>query len=320
MNTKSRKQSLLKYSNIIVLAVAIVVLFVVMGSLQPAFLKPMYIFSQLTFVSETSLIGLGMTMVILMGCIDLSVGSVMALSCVVLGMLCEAGVPGALAVIITLFSGAACGLLNGILVCHINVAPMIVTLGTMGLYRGIAMGTTGGNAKKISPDLYFLGSGKIGIVPFSFIIAVAFYAFTIFIIYRTNMGMHIKMIGFNAKASRFAGVNVNNEKIRVYIISALLSSLMGVLYSCRVTSAKADYGTGYEMNAITIAVFGGAVMSGGKASFIGSFIATTIIVLLKQSLTLIGVQTDIQSVIVGIILIAAVAFNTFVDRKTNNAR
>lgn len=310
---RSLKRVLLNYSNIVVLVLAMILLFVIIGSIQPAFLKPFYVMSQLTFVAETSLIGLGMTLVILMGCIDLSVGSMMALSCVVLGMLCEAGVPSVIAVILTLLLGAVCGFLNGFLVCNMNVAPLIVTLGTMGLYRGIAMGTTGGNAKKIASDLYFLGSGKIGNLPISMIIAVALYLVALFVVHRTNMGMRIKMIGYNSEASRFAGVSVNRDKIKVYIISAMLASLMGIIYSARVTSAKADYGSNYEMNAITIAVFGGAVLSGGKASILGSFIATIIIVLLKQGLTLIGIQSDIQAVIVGLILIFAVAFNTFVN-------
>lgn len=319
-NEKSMKSFLLRYSNIFVLIFAMILLFAIIGGIQPSFLKPFYIMSQLPFVAETSLIGLGMTLIILMGCIDLSVGSMMALSCVVLGMLCEAGVPAVIALILTLLLGAAGGFLNGFLVCNMNVAPLIVTLGTMGLYRGIAMGVTGGNAKKISTQLYFLGSGKVGAFPVSMIIAIVLYAVALFVIHRTNMGMRIRMIGYNPEASRFAGVSVNRDKIKVYMVSAMLASLMGIIYSARVTSAKADYGSNYEMNAITIAVFGGAVLSGGKASIVGSFIATIIIVLLKQGLTLIGIQADIQSVIVGLILIFAVAFNTFIDsaiRKMN---
>ena len=98
------------------------------------------------------------------------------------------------------------------------------------------------------------------------------------------------------------------------MISGLLAALMGVIYACRVSSAKADYGSGYEMNAITIAVFGGASLSGGRASLVGAFLATVIIVYLKQGLTLIGIQSDIQSILVGLILIFAVAFNRFVEK------
>ena len=304
---------LLNYGNIIVLTVALILLIVVMSQLSPYFLQASYLWAQSSFVAEASLIGLGMTLVILTGGIDLSVGSMLAFAAIILGMAVNGGIHPAIAIILSLMVGAGGGFLNGIIVSKLHVAPLIVTLGTMGLFRGIAMGISGGNAQQLPQSMYFIGQGKIGPIPFQLIIAVVLYLIAMFILKRTKMGVNLKAIGFNEQGAMFAGINVDWEKIRVYMISGTLAALMGIIYACRVSSAKADYGSGYEMNAITIAVFGGAVLSGGKASIVGSFVATVIIVMLRQGLTLIGVQSEIQSVIVGLILIFAVAFNTFVN-------
>lgn len=310
---KKGRALLLNYGSIIVLTVALIVLVVVMSQLSPYFLKASYLWAQSSFVAETSLIGLGMTLVILTGGIDLSVGSMLALSAVVLGMSVNGGIHPAIAIAFSLLVGAAGGFLNGIIVSKLHVAPLIVTLGTMGLFRGTAMGISGGNAQQLPQSMYFIGQGKLGQVPFQLIVALILYLIAMFILKRTKMGVNLKAIGFNEQGAKFSGINVDWEKVRVYMISGMLAALMGIIYACRVSSAKADYGSGYEMNAITIAVFGGAVLSGGKASIVGSFIATVIIVLLRQGLTLVGVQSEIQSVIVGLILIFAVAFNTFVN-------
>lgn len=315
MRKEGAKKVLLNYSNILVLAVALIVLFVVMSSLSPYFLKSSFLWKQAGFVAETSFIGLGMTLVILTGGIDLSVGSVMALSAIMTGMIVETGMSVGLAVIITLAFGAIAGALNGFIICKANVAPLIVTLGTMGLFRGIAMGISGGDAVKYPESLCLLGVGDIGGIPISFILAAFLYFVAVYMLKNTKMGMNLHAIGYNEEGAKFSGISVDFEKVRVYMISGILAALMGIVYASRVSSAKADYGNGYEMNAITIAVFGGAVLSGGKASVLGSFVATIIIVLLKQGLTLANVQAEIQSVIVGLILIFAVAFNSFIDNK-----
>lgn len=308
------RRFLLSYSNIFVLVIALAVLCIVMSSLSPYFLQANYLWTQSGFVAETSLIGLGMTLVILIGGIDLSVGSMMALSCVLMGMMVNAGVPPFAAVLISLLVGAAGGFINGFIVCKARVAPLIVTLGTMGLFRGVAMGITNGDAQQLPRSMYWIGQGRVGMVPVSLIVALVLYAAALYMIHNMKMGVNLKAIGFNESCARFSGIHVDMEKIRVYMISGTLAALMGIIYACRVSSAKADYGSNYEMNAITIAVFGGAVLSGGKASIAGSFVATVIIVLLKQGLTLINVQSDIQSVVVGLILIFAVAFNTFINK------
>lgn len=313
MRREKTKNLLLGYSNILVLAAALVILIVVMSALSPYFLKSSFLWKQAGFVAETGLIGLGMTLVILTGGIDLSVGSVMALSAVLTGMAAQAGAPASLAVLLAVLFGAAAGFLNGSIICKAHVAPLIVTLGTMGLFRGIAMGISGGDAVKYPESLCFLGQGNVVGIPISFLLTVFLYGAAVYMLKNTKMGVNLQAIGYNEEGSRFSGVRVDREKIRVYMISGMLAALMGVIYAGRVSSAKADYGTGYEMNAITIAVFGGAVLSGGKASVPGSFVATVIIVLLKQGLTLANVQSEIQSVIVGLILIFAVSFNAFID-------
>lgn len=319
MRKEKTKNILLDYSNILVLAAALLILVIVMSALSPYFLKTSFLWKQAGFVAETSLIGLGMTLVILTGGIDLSVGSVMALSAILTGMASGAGAPAPAAIAAGILFGAAAGFLNGVIICKAHVAPLIVTLGTMGLFRGIAMGISGGDAVKYPESLCFLGQGALAGIPVSFFLALALYAAAVYMLKNTKMGVNLQAIGYNEEGSRFSGIHVDKEKIRVYMISGILAALMGVIYAGRVSSAKADYGSGYEMNAITIAVFGGAVLSGGKASVPGSFAATVIIVLLKQGLTLANVQSELQSVIVGLILIFAVSFNAFIDSMGKSA-
>ena len=255
-------------NNFFVLIVVLIIVMAVMSGMSDYFLTADYLLNASRFISETSMIGLGMTLVILTGGIDLSVGSMMALSSVCLGLACQAGIPAGAAVLISLLVGMAGGMLNGYAVCKMKLPALIVTLATMGLFRGIALGISGGSAIPIPRSLYFLGQGNVGI-------------------------------------------KVTCNKVKAYMLSGFLAAFLGILFTCRVSSAKADYGSNYEMDAITIAVFGGASLAGGKVSLAGSYIAAIIIVLIRLGLTTAAIQTEIQSVIIGLILILAVAFNNF---------
>lgn len=302
-------------NNFFILLIVLVIVMGVMSSMSDYFLTPLYLLNATRFISETSLIGLGMTLVILTGGIDLSVGSMMALSSVCLGLFCQAGIPSALAVLLSLMIGAIGGALNGYVVCKLKLPALIVTLATMGLFRGIALGISKGSAIPVPESLYFLGQGDIGPVPVQLVVTTLAYIIVAVFIYRTNFGVYLKSIGYNEEVAVFSGIRVMWNKVKAYILSGFFAALLGVLFTCRVSSAKADYGNNYEMDAITIAVFGGASLAGGKVSFAGSYIAAIIIVLIRLGLTTAAIQTEIQSVIIGLILILAVAFNNFVGSK-----
>lgn len=302
-------------SNFSILLIVLIVVMAVMSGMSEYFLTADYLLNATRFISETSLIGLGMTLVILTGGIDLSVGSMMALSSVCLGLACKAGAPAAAAVLLSLLAGVAGGALNGFVVCKLKIPALIVTLATMGLFRGIALGISGGSAIPVPESLYVLGQGNIGPLPVQLVITTSAYILVAVFIYKSNFGTYLKSIGFNEEVAVFSGVKVTWNKVKAYMLSGFFAALLGVMFTCRVSSAKADYGNNYEMDAITIAVFGGASLAGGKANFAGSYIAAVIIVFIRLGLTTAAIQTEIQSVIIGLILILAVTFNNFVASK-----
>jgi rhamnose transport system permease protein len=308
-------KKLLQNSNWVVLIAVLILVIVIMSRMSEYFLTPDYLLNSTRFIGETGLIGLGMTVVILTGGIDLSVGSMMALSAITLGMSTSSGLNPYLAILLSLFVGMAGGFLNGIVVTKLNIPALIVTLATMGLFRGIALGISKGNAFRIPEVLFPMGQGNLGSIPYQFVIMIVMYVLVAFILHRTKLGSNLKSIGFNMEAAKFSGINITRDKVLAYMFSGLMAALLGVLFACRVSSSKADYGANYEMNAITIAVFGGASLLGGRASVFGSFLAAIIIIWIRQGLTIASIQTDVQQVIIGLILIASVAINTFVTER-----
>lgn len=302
-------------SNFLILLIVLIVVMGVMSSLSEYFLTADYLLNATRFISETSIIGLGMTLVILTGGIDLSVGSMMTLSSVCLGLACQAGIPAAAAVMLSLLVGVLGGGLNGYVVCKLKIPALIVTLATMGLFRGIALGISKGSAIPVPESVYYLGQGNIGPLPVQLVVTTLAYILVAVFIYKSNFGTYLKGIGYNEEVAVFSGIKVTWNKVKAYMLSGFFAALLGVMFTCRVSSAKADYGNNYEMDAITIAVFGGASLAGGKANFAGSYIAAVIIVFIRLGLTTAAIQTEIQSVIIGLILILAVAFNNFVASK-----
>lgn len=302
-------------SNFSILLIVLVIVMGVMSGLSEYFLTADYLLNATRFISETSIIGLGMTLVILTGGIDLSVGSMMALSSVCLGLACQAGVPAPAAVVLSLLVGVLGGGLNGYVVCKLKIPALIVTLATMGLFRGIALGISKGSAIPVPEGVYYLGQGNIGPFPVQMVVTTLAYIVVAVFIYKSNFGIYLKGIGYNEEVAVFSGIKVTWNKVKAYMLSGFFAALLGVMFTCRVSSAKADYGNNYEMDAITIAVFGGASLAGGKANFAGSYIAAIIIVFIRLGLTTAAIQTEVQSVIIGLILILAVAFNNFVASK-----
>ncbi len=309
------KSFIQKYSNLLGLAGVLLVVVVIMSSLSPYFLTVPYMVNAMRFVSEIGLIALGMTVVMLTGGIDISVGAVLALAAVCLGLFNKIGIPPAVSVILVLLIGLAAGFFNGLVITKVGIPAMIVTLATMYLYRGIALGISSGNSFPINENIYFLGAGTVFGIPVQFVILTAAYLVIGLLFRRFNLGLKLTVIGFNEEAARFSGLHITGEKIKVYALSGLFSAMAGIIFACRVTSAKSDYGTGYELDAITMAVLGGASMAGGRVSVLGTLLGTVIIELLRLGMTTANVQSEVQSIIIGAILIAAVALNVIRSKR-----
>ena len=259
---------------------------------------------------EIGLLALAMTPIIITGGIDLSVGAMMGLSAVVFGGLWrDAGVPIPIAIGITLMIGLLGGALNAAMITRLKAPPLIVTLGTFSLFRGIAEGLTRGieNYSGFSPSFLFLGQGYVGgVVPLQLFIFIPIIFFFWWWLHRTTFGRSYYAIGFSQEGSRYAGIKVRRRLNFIYCLSGLLSSLAAVIYVAHLGQAKSDAGTGYELTAIAAVVLGGASIFGGRGTVLGTILGLLAIVILQNGLRISGQPTELAGILTGVLLILTI--------------
>ncbi len=268
---------------------------------------------------EIGLLALALTAVILTGGIDLSVGSLLGLSAVLLGWgMREQGWPLVVAVLVALGVGLVGGGLNALLVARLGIPPLIVTLGTFSLFRGIAEGWTGGvrNYTDFADGLLFLGQGRLpGGVPAQLPILALVAAFFWLLLHRTGVGRGLRAIGFSPDGARHAGIPVERRLVLVYLLSGLTAGLAAVVYAARLGQAKADAGTGYELYAITAVVLGGTSIFGGRGTVHGTVLGVAAVALLQNGLRLADLPTELAGILTGVLLVAAIGLNRLVSDR-----
>lgn len=306
----------LKMSRELVLFAVLVAVVVVMSFLSPVFLTLSNMLNTSRFFTEIGLIALGMTLIIITAGIDLSVGSSLALVSVALGFSFAAGLPLPLAILFGVFVGLAAGAFNSFFITQLELHPLVVTLGTLALFRGVAFGLSDADAVSDFPAWFdYFGQFFIGPIPgqlFVFAIAVAVVWL---ILARTRFGRYVYAIGSNEEAARFSGVPIRRVKVALYTGTGLLVALAAIIYTSRVSTARADSGTGMELDVIAAVVLGGASIYGGKGSIAGTVLGLLIIATLRNGLVLAGVSSTWQLFILGVLLIAAVFFNEFFRKE-----
>ena len=259
---------------------------------------------------EIGLLALALTPIIVTGGIDLSVGSMMGLAAVVLGYLWrDLGLPIPVAIAATLLLGAAGGALNAVLIARLKFPPLIVTLGTLSLFRGIAEGVTGGiqHYSGFPAGFLALGQGYVGgRVPTQLFVLAAAAVGAAWWLHRTSVGRALYAIGHSPEGARYAGIPVARRLSAVYIISGLASSLAAVIYVAHLGQAKSDAGTGYELMAITAVVLGGASIFGGRGTILGTVLGLFSIVLLQNGLRLTGQPAELSGILTGVLLVATI--------------
>jgi rhamnose transport system permease protein len=288
-----------------------------MQSLSPLFLTPDNLIEVVRQSAEIGLIALAMTLVIITAGIDLSVGSIVGLSIIMMGMLWEdAGLPLWVAVLLALLTGTLLGGFNGTLITLIGIPPLIVTLATMAGFRGIALGMSQARSIRNFPEGFLhLGQGyAVGIPVQVWILAVAALLFHLALT-RTAWGRSVFGIGANEAAARLSGVPVNRVKLQVYMLSGFMSALAAVIYAAHVSVAKPDAGLGFELTAITAVVLGGTAVSGGEGGVLGTLIALLMVGFLRSGLTLARVPSEAQDMMVGLLLVLVVAVDRW-SRRT----
>lgn len=275
-------------------------------------------FEVLRLSVELGLLAIALTPILISGGIDLSVGSMMGLSAVIFGAAArDLGLPLPLAALCAIGTGVAGGALNGLLITRLGLPPLIVTLGSFSLFRGIAEAITGGsvNYSGFDPRFLALGQGYIGgHLPAQLVILVAVFAGYAVLLHRSTIGRALYAIGFGEAGARYAGIPVARRIGLVYVLSGLIASVAAIVYVAHVGQAKSDAGTGYELDAITAVVLGGTSVFGGRGTLWGTAIGLFLIAVLKNGLQLAALPTELSGVLTGVLLIASIAVDAWRHR------
>lgn len=305
--------SILNFMKANVPLIGLLIIILLLAILSPAFLSLLNILNVLRQASINGFQAFGLTLVIISGGIDLSVGSIVAFSGMVSALLILAGVTPILAVLAGLASGTAIGVLNGLLIAKGKLQPFIATLGSMMVFRGLTLYISNGvPASKLGEGLIgFIGRGFVLGIPTPVYLLLLVFVVMGFILRKTVFGKRIYAIGGNKRAALLSGIDVDKNLVYIYAISGFLAALAGIVLMSRVDSAVPTAGIGFELSAIAAAVIGGVSLAGGKGKASGTLIGILIIAIIINGLNLLGTSSYLQQVITGLIIVAAV----IADRK-----
>ena len=286
--------------------VVFVLLFAVSCMLSDRFLQTSNLFNILRQISMFGILSVGMTFVIVSGGIDLSVGSIIALVCVITAnMVNDHGIIPA--ILVALLVGALVGLINGVGIAYGKLQPFIMTLGTMYMASGAASIYTNGTPISIKGNFSKIGNSMLfNTIPLPAIYFIVILIAAYLVMRNTRFGRHVYSIGSNKEATRLAGVDVKKVTLSVYILSGVLAAVTGIIFAAQMASGSPVAGEGYEMNAITAAVVGGTSMSGGKGNLLGTFLGAVLMGILSNIMNLCGVSSYWQTVLTGLILVVAI--------------
>ena len=302
------------------LVVIIVAGGIVMSSVSPIFLRPGNIKAILLGLSVEATIAAGMTVLLVSGGLDMSVGSTMAFSGVVVTMLMKAGVPVLPAVILGLASGAFVGLINGSIVATWKVNPFIVTLGMLSIVRGFVLLLARGVTIIDLPDAFtMIGQGEIFGIQYPIVFTILLVLVGDTFLRRSRFFRQSYYIGGNEKAAVMTGIKVNRVKIINYVITGLLAAVAGIFFTARLAAASVTIGVGLELKVITAVVIGGASLSGGEGTIAGAFLGSILMATLINSLNLLGIDVYWQNVFTGLILVFAVVLDKVLKQRRAEA-
>ncbi|MBB3260783.1 ribose/xylose/arabinose/galactoside ABC-type transport system permease subunit [Paraburkholderia bannensis] len=289
--------------------IALLIIAVALSIVSPNFLTLDNLLNVMRQASINALIAFGMTLVILLGGIDLSAGSVLALSSVIIATLLSSGTNALVATVAGLAAGGLMGLANGIVISKGKVAPFIATLGSMTVLRGLALVVSNGSPiSSFNSDFFsLLGGGYVArLVPIPVVLMLVMFGVFWVLLRKTVFGRHIYATGGNAESAKLSGVRVDRIQLWVYTISGVMSALAGVVLTSRLNSAQPTAGTGYELDAIAAVVLGGTSLTGGRGWIFGTLVGALLIGVLNNGLNLLDVSSFYQQVIKGGVILLAV--------------
>ena len=296
--------------------ISLALLFAVLSIASPYVLTGTNLASVIRQTAVINIMALGMTLVIVSGGIDLSVGSILAFAGVLgtMTMVETGSVP--LGILAGVLCGALWGCANGLMIASLRIPPFIVTLGTLGIVRGLTLVISGGLPVVGLPKAHgFLGEGTVGPAPFVLVVLVLCAVITHFALHGTKLGRYTYAIGSNESAAVYAGIPVARYKVAIYAICGLLSGLAGMIETSRLMTGQPTAGVSYELQVIAAVVIGGGSLTGGEGTVIGTLIGAFIMGLLSNGSDLLGVNPYWQQVIIGAIIILAVALDEARKRR-----
>jgi rhamnose transport system permease protein len=299
------------------LAAILLVALIVLGALNSRFLTLDNLLNQGRLTTEVGLIALPMTFIIITGGIDLSVGSIVGLCAILLGYSWKNfDFPLPLAIGFALAVGATAGFVNGLVITKIKVPPLIMTIATLALYRGLAEGISQAHSVRGYPEwFYFIGQENFLGVPAQLWLLLIAIVIAGIVLDRTTFGRTLYAIGNNETAARFSGLPVDRAKLVIYTLSGLMAGLSAVVLVSRVTTTRSDMGIGYELDVIATVVLGGTSIFGGVGTIWGTVVGLAMIQLLKDGLALTGVKGDATIVVIGTVLILSTLVASSLQRR-----
>lgn len=301
---------------LIVLGVIVIILSIV----SPVFLKPVNLVNIVRQTVEIGVMAIGMSFLIIAAEMDLSVGSIFGAAAMLGALLFKNEVNPTLVFIVMLLAGAAIGLVNGTLVAKAKMPAFIVTLGTMQIFRSIAYAISNGQSISVFPDkamnswVFGLGA-SVGVIPVQVIIMLILYVIAHIVMSKTKLGFDIYATGGNQKAARLAGINTDRIKIICFMLTGSLCALAGMISIAYLKSVPTTAGEGREMDVIAAVILGGAALSGGRGTILGTFIGAIIMSVVKNGMVLMSVPVFWQTGFIGVIIILAVLLDTWIGRK-----
>ena len=296
-------------------------LFLVLAFSTTTFFTAKNLINVMRQVSINVFVACAMTMILIAGGIDLSIGAVMATTGMVAAYMSLAGIPFFLCVLAGLAVGTIAGLVNGIIIANTNMQPFIVTYSTQIILRGMVYVITAAGTVRLTSEAFLnFGGGSLGPIPWPILYMIVVIVFSVLILNRSKLGRHIYAIGGNPKAAEYSGINIKKVKIFIYTLSGTLAALSGLVLTSRNSSMQPSVGTGLEMDAIAAVVLGGTSMAGGQGAIAGTIIGAFIIGFINNGLNLMQMDSFWQYIVKGIVILIAVYMDFVKSKKLQKGK
>lgn len=288
----------------------IALIFLIVGIINPRFLSFTNIMAILQQISVLGILTMAMALVLIVGGVDLSIGTIMVLSGVTISRSLEIGLPVSVAIMLGLISGVLCGILNGLLISKTKCIPLIITLGTSNVFFGLSLIVSQGKFLHFSGVFNIISDTKIfGLFPSILLLLFLVVTITYLLLNYTKFGRRVVAIGGNEENAYLSGINVDSYKIIIYAFSGFISSIASIALVSRLDSIIATAGQGYELSALTAAIIGGVTFEGGRGSIEGAFLGVILIGLINNAMTVLSVNSYLQTAVTGIIIVVAVVLS-----------